>query len=265
MSSPLGALGDASLLEYEPRLISAKFRVMGHYCLMLLLEGSGSFCSAGQTPVPLKPGDAVLTCPRTASRYGPDRGHSWTELYMVFDGPVFDSLVAAGLVNPLFPIRHLTPVEEWHQRFRATIPGHLPRSWEEHAVQVMRFAAFLTEVLAVETQPHRARQTPSWLARARFSLEHSLQDDLNMQKLAEGAGVSYETFRKRITRELGLPPATYRLQRRIAVARELLTTTDMTGKEIGVATGLGNEFEFSRRFKQETGMSPRAFRAGARR
>jgi len=261
VSTPLGSIGDASHLRFDPTYPCTQFRVLGHYCLMLLLEGQGHVSVPGEPPVSLRPGDAVLTLPTRAIRYGPPRGHSWTEIYVVFEGPVFDAVVQASGFNPLRPIRHLAPVTAWECRFREAIPARIPGSVKQHMAQVMRLATFITEVLGEEDLSAQRRAWDGWVASARFVLEHNLQDDVNLRALATDHGLAYETFRKRITRELGMPPARYRLQRRISVAQELLATTDMTGKEIGTATGLGNEFEFSRHFKRVTGMSPRTYRA----
>lgn len=262
LESSLGFISNASLLHYNPRMISSKLRVQGHYTLMLLLEGEGMYLSPGEKPRRLFPGDTVLTCPRSVSTYTPPRGKSWTEIYAVFDGPIFNAMLKSGVIDPGRPIRHLQPVEEWHDRFARALPNTAPKTSGQHAVQVMHFAAFLTEVLTQENDVQgRESDHPNWVNAARLLLESNLSEEKDLCGMAAGLNVPYETFRKRLTRELGMPPGVFRRSRRLAVAAELLRTTDLTTREIAEATGLGNEFMFSRRFKQEMGLSPRAYRA----
>ena len=70
-------------------------------------------------------------------------------------------------------------------------------------------------------------------------------DSLTIEQIAGSVGMGYSKFRKLFKDYTGTPPAQYRLQQKLAKAKELLTTSQMNISEIarmfGVSeTGLGN-------------------------
>jgi len=82
----------------------------------------------------------------------------------------------------------------------------------------------------------------------------------DMQALARGAGLSYESFRKRFRDEIGVPPGRYALDLRIQQARSLLINPRRTVKEIAQAVGFDDPYYFSRIFRKKVGLSPEHYR-----
>ena len=90
----------------------------------------------------------------------------------------------------------------------------------------------------------------------------TLESTLTIQQLAEELGVSYSNFRKLFKEHTGLSPATYQQDLRLQHAKELLTTTDMSIKEIAYRLNFDSPDYFSSKFKQKTGRKPSDLRAG---
>jgi AraC-like DNA-binding protein len=59
---------------------------------------------------------------------------------------------------------------------------------------------------------------------------------------------------------MGVSPVRFRTIRRIDAACAMLLAPDQTIASIAVALGFSDEYHFSRRFKQVTGLPPREFR-----
>ncbi len=59
---------------------------------------------------------------------------------------------------------------------------------------------------------------------------------------------------------MGITPARYIVEKRLELAKKLLTDTNLSVNEISEEIGYGDVYYFSKLFKQETGYSPKAFR-----
>ena len=259
IAAPIGRIAAAAILSGGRGVGRRGLRVFGLYALVLLLDGSGAYRDSTGPPRPLSAGDCVLVFPDVPHGYGPGRGEKWSELYVVFDGPVFDLWRSAGVLDPRSPIVRAEPLEDWRRRIEDLLAQGI-----DPAAKVAGFAALLAEI----AQPSRDLNGPSeeridWFEAACRTLETELGSALPLRAAAQAAGLSYEVFRKRFAARAGVSPARYRAERRIAAAREILAHTDLPVKQIAAHLGFSNEFNFSRRFREIAGVSPRAYRRSA--
>ena len=81
-------------------------------------------------------------------------------------------------------------------------------------------------------------------------------------EIAAAAGLRSETVCRLFKRFLGTTPGDYLRGRRVRLAAERLREPGVRVKEVAAALGFADAFHFSRVFRAETGMSPRAWRAG---
>lgn len=106
----------------------------------------------------------------------------------------------------------------------------------------------------------RMRMTPRTLARVRDYIEAHLQDPIRLQDLAELAGYSRFHFARAFRATTGLPPYSFILRERAALACRLLEQTDMPVKAVAKASGFTTHALFASRFRQLTGVAPSMYR-----
>jgi AraC-like DNA-binding protein len=270
VSTPLGRLGIAGIMLNGRGVTSAcPLRVYGSYAVMCLLRGAGHYRDSSRQSIDLQAGDAVVVFPERAHRYGPRRGQpAWDEFYITFDGPLFDQWREAGLLEPSRPV--LRPGHEILAAWAGQVQNLLERrpvTIRERARQVADFAALLGDLLRVSESPAvppgklLSPASPAWLAQAQQLLDTDLGSELPPATVAAAVGLSYETFRKGFREAVGTTPAHYRALRRIEAAQALLRyTPGITNREIAETLGFADEFHFSRRFTQITGVTPRFYR-----
>jgi AraC-like DNA-binding protein len=112
------------------------------------------------------------------------------------------------------------------------------------------------------------RFSPSWLAAARDAtvgralaqIHRDPSRGWTLATLAKEAGVSRTILTERFTRLLGEPPFTYLARWRLHLAARLLTTTDDSVLQIGLAVGYESEAAFNRAFKREFNLPPARYR-----
>ena len=191
---------------------------------------------------------------------GPRKGQGWSEVYAVFDGPVFDLWKQSGLLDPSRPVRRLQTVDYWLPRFSAVIQAGRTPGLSPSLIEVCQLQRVLAEALTAPGPDAAAATEKQWAQQACSLLEADLSRPLDLHAAAATMNVSYELFRKRFRQVVGLSPAQYRARRNIDLACELIRAGQLRHKQIASRLGFADEYHFSKRFKKITGRSPRQFR-----
>lgn len=231
-------------------------RTMDDWILSFVIAGSGVYRHADGSTVPLPAGSVTLVPPGVAHWYGTRGTQSWSELFVVFNGPVFDLLAARGVldgtgVGPRTP----SPVPS-----AATLRGIVRASVHTTAAaehQVMAVADWLLDASRADDATSAGA-----LDEAARRLAGDTTASLSLSLLAESLGLSYDTFRHRFGAEFGQSPAAYRNTARLTAAATMLKLTDLTTGEIARRLGYTDEFHLSRRFRARYGSPPGRYRQG---
>jgi transcriptional regulator GlxA family with amidase domain len=102
------------------------------------------------------------------------------------------------------------------------------------------------------------------IADVQTQLNRDLRAAPAMTALAVQLGVSPRTLIRRFKSATGASIGQYLQQRRLDEAQALLRRTNLSITEVGVAVGLNDPSHFSRMFREQTGLTPSAFRTAVR-
>ncbi len=242
-----------------------KMRVLGQYAVVYVVDGGGFYEDVRGHWQRITAGDLILVFPTLGHRYGPvpASGQRWSEVYLVFDGPVFELWEKTGLIRQEQPVLHLEPVDYWLSRFDSVLGAPREVGFAPPLLEVCRLQQVLAEAVVggptASSGPGRQSQL-QWASRACALLELDRTPWLDLPGVARELGTSCASFRKRFTRVVGVPPARYRAARVIDRACELMQQGSLSDKQIAARLGFCDEFHFSRRFKKIVGVPPRVFR-----
>lgn len=100
---------------------------------------------------------------------------------------------------------------------------------------------------------YKLRQITDWMA------EH-LDEDFNLARLAEQAGLSKFHFQRLFKRATGVTPLRYHINLRMTMARRLLRETQKSVVEVALEVGYATPSHFAQLFRRETGLSPSDYR-----
>ncbi|HEY3332228.1 MAG TPA: AraC family transcriptional regulator [Capsulimonadaceae bacterium] len=232
-------------------------RRLERYAIVYIAAGEGVYADTNGVRADVAAGSVLLLFPDVPHQYGPLRGQTWDEFYLVFSGPVFDLWRQQRLLSDSSPIGSAAPVADWFQRWMALVADIDGLDISAQLARICRLQELLGRIFGDSGTLVRE---PRWLAKARAELVAHGEREPSLTAIAELVGMSYESFRKRFTASVGVSPGHYRASAKVIAAEDLLATTDMTIKQIASALGFADEFHFAHRFKKLTGESPGAYR-----
>ncbi len=239
----------------------SRMRVLGSYALVYLTSGSGSYQLTGQKPREIKAGDLLVVFPDVAHGYGPGPGEHWNEIYLVFEGAVFDLWRRCGFISPENPILRIAPIGHTKNQLLKIVAAGRNRGQSSALRQACLLQTFLADAITKNRSGAGADQHsvwPAWVSAAIQRMENEPATPL--EAIAATAGHSYESFRKKFRAVTGESPAAFLVKIAMNLARKWMYEHRWNNKQIADRLGLCDEFHFSRRFRQITGQTTSEFR-----
>ena len=266
---PAGRLGDVRLagrIDGGRGVPPGPPRRYPSFALTYVTAGSGRYREAGRD-LPLSAGSLVHVFPGRPHWYGVSGPGGWDEVYLVFEGPLFELAARTGVLDPRQPVRTLLPCRTgctgWTTsapvarpaRPRPAMPrpatscGCSPRSTGRagRATELLTAAGARTGSCAPRT---------CWRPSSTSRCARSASPRPWACRTRPGGDASAE--------RAGCAPARHRLLRRVDAATELLTHTSLSTREIAATLGFSDERHLIRHFRAVTGSTPRAFRDAGR-
>jgi len=118
----------------------------------------------------------------------------------------------------------------------------------------------LLETIVRELLWTRAQPNDVWLEKVRDHLRVSFTSKLRLADVANFAGMSRFAFVRKFKRLSGLTPMQELKEIRLREARNLLLSSDLPMKAIADQVGIGDEFQLSKQFRRQFGVSPSQLR-----
>jgi len=241
----------------------AKGRVLNEYQMLYIVEGEGVFHSRTAKELPLHEGDMFLLFPGEWHSYHPLPDRGWKKYWIGFKGHNMDDRVRAGFLSPQKPIYHLGYSSQIEQLYKSAYSAAM----KEDAYTQQLLAGIVNHMVGTMYSlernlelRNRNQSHVEMIGRALLRIRESLESPLTIQQVADEMGVSYSNFRKLFKEYTGLSPATYQQDLRLQRAKELLSTTDMSIKEIAYRLNFDSPDYFSAKFKIKMGRKPSEMR-----
>lgn len=120
-----------------------------------------------------------------------------------------------------------------------------------------------TRPAAVKQQIVRGGLAP-WQQRAAIAyIDSHLSEAISLATLAGLVRLSPYYFCRAFKQSMGMPPHRYHTQRRIELAKELLSKRDQSVTDIGLTVGFRETSSFSSAFRKATGLTPSSYQRNA--
>ena len=239
-----------------------KGRTLDEYQLLYQPEGEGVFQSEHIPETRIKAGDIFLLFPGEWHTYHPSATKGWKSYWIGFKGKNIDDRVKAGFLSPEKPIYHVG----FSNEILALYEEAYKTAQEEAAYSQQTLAGIVNHLIGTMYSLERNivlnknTQHVDLINKGRLRIREALEEAVSIQDIAQELGISYSSFRKLFKEYTGMAPAMYQQSLRLQRAKELLSTTDESIKEIAYRLNFESPDYFSAKFKNQTGMKPSDFR-----
>ena len=237
-----------------------KGRTLDEYQLLYNPAGEGVFKSASVPEKLIKPGDMFLLLPCEWHTYYTLDDKGWESYWIGFKGKNIDDRVRAGFLSKEKPIYHVGfshEIQQLYQEAYRTALEEAPYAQQTMAGIVNHLIGLMYSLERNNELNRTSHAQVDIINRAQKLIRESLEKNLTIQDISQGLGLSYSSFRKLFKEITGIAPATYQHDLRLQRAKELLSATNESIKEIAYRLN----FESPDYFSSKTGMKPSEFRA----
>lgn len=193
-----------------------------------------------------------------AHSYGASREDPWTIWWCHVSGSDAAELIEESVVSPERPLIPLVAVDRLTAMLDEIITA-LER--DQSPARLVATAGMAWKLLTTLAVDQRLPVQGSPLQQAMKFLEDRVDGSIRLPDLAKVVGVSSSQLSKLFREATGGGVLAHHRALKMARARLLLDTTDLTIAEVGREIGLDDQFYFSRQFSGMHGVSPRAYRA----
>lgn len=235
-------------------------RILQEYQINYITKGSGVF-ETGTDQFKVVPGSILILQPGVWHRYKPDPTIGWDEHYIGFNGDFCSNFFQEVFFPASKPVIYIGFQESMLKSFFEIIQNVKEEKTGHQQVSAAITILMLSKILSVvRNQEFAGKTIERTIQKACLYFRENLDRNVNIEELADELNVGYSYFRQMFRRYTGISPTQYHLSLRIQRAKDLLTSTDQSFKEIAIDLGFESYFYFSRIFKDKTGKSPKEFK-----
>ncbi|MCC6142393.1 MAG: helix-turn-helix domain-containing protein [Candidatus Hydrogenedentes bacterium] len=219
------------------------------HLLLYCVDGEG-YLRMGRTQTLITAGHVFLAPAGKRHSYGCDPRTGWDIWYVHFHGDTADRIAAILGLKPPAPVAHVG-AGKLDARF-AVIIDLLAAKPIHFGLDVS--AALLALLVTLKKCIDQHNLDHEGLTRAIDA------PAANLDEMAQVASLSKFHFIRSFRRATGTTPWRHVINRRMMEAKQLLSDPDYSIQQIAFHLGYNDPNYFSRAFKKEVGISPRAFR-----
>ena len=256
--------------DYPPRNHPSRYiftaesgRVLQEYQLLYITEGRGRFSceTLGRNKsVPIESGMMFLLFPGEWHTYQPDRQTGWKEYWIGFNGHFMDNLIAEKFFSRENPVFQVNIHEDIVELYKSAISAAVAQ--ESGFQQVL--AGIVGRLLSLayfydRNSQFKESDTANKIGQAKVII-HDNYMNITPEEVAAKLCLSYSSFRKTFKEYTGFSPARFINEVRMSKAKELLTNSAMSIKEVAYHVGYNNHDYFFTAFRHVTGQTPAQYR-----
>ena len=267
----INSVGHQSIAEnevYPPNAHPTRYlfnvengRTLNEYQLLYITKGRGTFCSKSAGKFSVKEGHMFLLFPGEWHTYKPDENTGWNEYWIGFNGRIMEDWVKEGFFSKESPVFNVGLNEELISLYKRAImiadaqEANYQQALSGIVCNLVSMALYLSR-----NKDFNSSNISAQINSAKIAV-HENVSTITPEELARLVCMSYSKFRKIFKEYTGFAPSQYIQEVRINMAKEMLTNTSRSIKEIAFDLGYENKDYFFTVFKKVVGTTPANYRS----
>lgn len=231
------------------------------YIIHYILSGQGFFEANGVT-YSLGAGDFFVIRPHEVTYYEADEKNPWEYEWIGFKGAKVEMILDGLGIGPRTYVGAVKDNDATKEAFQALLAVDVYNPQTKLILQsrllelLEQFRFEKMEILQVASFMKQHTYTEAFCL---YVKNYYWRADLTIAEIADSVGLNSAYFTQVIKSKMNKTPLEYLIQYRIAIASNILCSSNMTISEVAEAVGYDNSLSFSRAFKRIYGLSPRNY------
>lgn len=265
--------GDEYPPKDHPELYSFRWetgRTLPEYQVIYITRGEGLFDSAPTGVRTIFPGTVILLFPGVWHRYRPQPETGWDEHWVSFNGEVMDRLVAQNFFMPNHAVLStglqgtiLGPFHSLSERLRDELTG-FPHMIAADTLEILAAVSAEAESESAELIAQGPQDVATvrdrMVAEAMRLIWQQSQGPMTVDSLARQLPITRRSLERRFLTAIGCGIHDEIVHCRLERAKRLLTSTDLSLKEVAAAAGFSSADNLGRTFRRTKGITPSRYR-----
>lgn len=233
-----------------------KGRTLNEYQINFITEGAGLLENHRGT-FAVSSGSIIIVRRNEWHRYRPNQQTGWVEHYVGFNGMLADHFLSKNQVLQGQSVINCGFSELIYQTYsrlfdiaRKEYPG------SQHVASSC-IIELLANIVSWEKQKHFTdKPIAKIIEHTKMLMQEQIYGEIDLHQVASNNNITYSYLRRMFKSYTGISPHQYFLDMKLLQSKELLSSTNLTIKEVSYRMGFSSEHYFSRLFKKKIGMLP---------
>lgn len=224
-----------------------------YYVLEYIVSGKG-YVISDDKKYTVEKNDVYIIHLGTKHKYGADPSNPYEKIWVNFFGGIFTDIISAYGLSGRVVFKNTNCKELFEELLDLAV------KYNDNEEVYLKASEIIFKIILQLVENNEKQNISSVAIKTKELLDQFVYKKVSMQDIYDEIHLSKSQISREFKKYFGVTPYQYLLNRRIAIAQNLLTKNKLSIKEISDSLCFTDEYHFSSLFKKKNGVSPSLYR-----